>query len=246
MKISHKHKYLFVELPKTATIAIGRELMENYAAEQILRKHSTYRDFLTIATPEEKEYFVFSCIRNPLQIATSRYMKLQSKQTNPEKTANLLQREGRQKNVSYYRQQKQFNFIHKNDASFDRFLRKFYKHPYDDCSQLDHHRFDFIIRFENIQADFRKVLCRMGIEPLRPLPVHHKTAAKKSTELDDYYKLEESREWAKKIFGIYMGKWNYSFPEHWGEPEISVLTKLHYTLANYVRMFYWRFWRNPG
>jgi hypothetical protein len=71
MIISHKHKFLFVELPLTASTAISRELRANYGGEKILFKHATYQDFLRVANTHEREYFVFSGLRNPLDKAVS-------------------------------------------------------------------------------------------------------------------------------------------------------------------------------
>ena len=68
MIISHKYKYLFVELPLTASTAVSKELRENYDGESILYKHATYHEFLKIASPEEKKYFVFSGMCNPLDM----------------------------------------------------------------------------------------------------------------------------------------------------------------------------------
>jgi hypothetical protein len=70
MIISHIHKYLFVELPRTGSTAISRELLQNYQGVKILRKHATYFDFLKRKARREK-YFVFSGIRNPLDDAVS-------------------------------------------------------------------------------------------------------------------------------------------------------------------------------
>ena len=89
MIISHTHRYLFVELPRTGSTAISRELVQNYEGAHILWKHATYQDFLKVAKPEEKEYFVFSGIRNPLDDAVSRYFKIMTDHrerfTDPEK-----------------------------------------------------------------------------------------------------------------------------------------------------------------
>ena len=75
MIISHIHRYLFVELPRTGSSAVSKELILNYDAENILRKHATYRDFLKQASKQEKEYFVFSSIRNPMDKILSLYFK---------------------------------------------------------------------------------------------------------------------------------------------------------------------------
>ena len=54
MVISHRHRYLFVELPRTGSTAIHRELIELYDGTAILQKHATYEDFLRGATEIEK------------------------------------------------------------------------------------------------------------------------------------------------------------------------------------------------
>ncbi|MBA3404443.1 MAG: hypothetical protein H0U13_07160, partial [Gemmatimonadaceae bacterium] len=66
MIISDRHRYLFVELPRTGSTAIHRELCAMYDGEPILQKHATYGDFLKIATDDQRRYFVFSTVRNPL------------------------------------------------------------------------------------------------------------------------------------------------------------------------------------
>ena len=72
MIISHKNKYLFVELPHTATTAIIKEFREKYDGKRILRKHAFFHDFQKIANDDEK-YFVFSCVRNPMDEVVSIY-----------------------------------------------------------------------------------------------------------------------------------------------------------------------------
>ena len=64
MVISHENKYVFVEFPRTGSTSISRELVQCYGGKRILRKHSSYNEFLKKATPEERKYFVFSSDRN--------------------------------------------------------------------------------------------------------------------------------------------------------------------------------------
>tara|TARA_R110002124_G_scaffold175649_1_gene343464 strand:- start:41 stop:211 length:171 start_codon:yes stop_codon:yes gene_type:complete len=56
MIISHKYKYLFVEVPHTGSTSISEELVANYDGHPILKKHSQYIDFLRQASKEEKDY----------------------------------------------------------------------------------------------------------------------------------------------------------------------------------------------
>ena len=75
MMISHQHRYVYIEVPRTGSSAVRRELREMYDAEPILRKHATYRDFLRQASADEKTYFAFSGIRNPLDVAVTRVLQ---------------------------------------------------------------------------------------------------------------------------------------------------------------------------
>ena len=83
MIISHKHKYVFVELPQTASSAIAKELKANYDGHEILFKHALYStDFLKQAKPEEKAYKVISGMRNPMDICVSNYFKFKTDHEN--------------------------------------------------------------------------------------------------------------------------------------------------------------------
>ena len=76
MIISHEHKYVFLELPHTGTRSVHRDLIEHHGGEEILSHHSNYYEFLKVAKKYERQYFVFSAIRNPLDLVVSQYFKL--------------------------------------------------------------------------------------------------------------------------------------------------------------------------
>ncbi|NJN96772.1 MAG: hypothetical protein HC875_23010 [Anaerolineales bacterium] len=93
MIISHTHRYVFVQLPHAGSTAIGTELVENYEGVTILHKHAHYLEFLRIASADEKKYFVFSSIRNPLDEAVSIYTHFKTNPyqifTNPKKLKKM-------------------------------------------------------------------------------------------------------------------------------------------------------------
>ena len=53
MIISHRHRFVFVELPRTGSSAVRRELRELYDGVPILHKHSTYDEFRRQARSEK-------------------------------------------------------------------------------------------------------------------------------------------------------------------------------------------------
>ncbi|MBI5030580.1 MAG: sulfotransferase family 2 domain-containing protein [Chloroflexi bacterium] len=239
MIISHTHKYVFVALPQTGSTAISHELRQQYGGEKILFKHATYENFLKIATPEEKEYFVFSCVRNPLDYAVSQYFKYvtdhKHKYTDPDNLKRL-----RGIVAQMYRQR--FEFVRQQQPTFPAYFKRYYRTPYSNWSSLSHKKFDFIIRFERLQQDFAEALQRIGIEPVRPLPRTNPTRQKSQNFLSYY--TPDIREHAKWVFGPYMKQWGYEFPPEWGETRISSWNQLQFDFFNAFRIVYWKYLRN--
>jgi len=235
MIISHTYRYLFVELPRTGSSAIARELCENYDGHRILWKHAPYHRFLKTASEEERKYFVFSCIRNPLDRTVSIFFKL--KRDHHDRSRRLAQMKKASIRRHYF--QRRQGFILEDSVDFPAFFMRFHRWPYEDWSCLAHRNFDLIIRFENLQEDFEKTLGLMGIEPKRPLPLVNPTQGRDRDFISQYS--PEIMERAKKVFGPFMKKWGYEFPPEWGETRVPGLTMAGYHILNVPRRLYWRY-----
>ncbi len=236
MIISHRYKYLFIELPHTASTAISRELRELYDGEAILRKHSRYHDFLKIAGPAEKRYFTFSGIRNPLDIIVTGYLKYKHNAGNFYTNPKHWQRNGGF--VSDIALQT-YQVIQKTNMSFEEYFERVYHYPYNDWSNLAHNSFDAIIRYENLQQDFFAVLEKLGIEPARPLPVVNATTSK-SKDFWQYY-TPTMREHAKFVGGPFCERWGYAFPAEWAAVTVPWRARATFFLWGLVRKFRWRY-----
>ena len=234
MVISDTYKYLFVEMYNTGSTSISNELCEFYEGRRILKKHSRYHEFLTIATEEQKKYFVFSGIRNPMDSIISVYSKFagnhKGKFTNPQDW---------KVNGGYVKenQRKLYADVKNSNLNFQQFFKKYYKVPYDKWSRLDHEKFDYIIRYENIQDDFSIVLQKLNIEQKRELPRLNKTLGK-----EDYtqYYTPDIRKRAVFVFSPFMEKWGYSFPEDWKVKRTPVVSKILFELLGIKRSVTWR------
>ena len=75
MIISREHRFVFVQVPQTASTFLGNLFIEKYGGEKILDKHSTYTEFLKVATEDEKTYAVMIGKRNPMNKAATRYAR---------------------------------------------------------------------------------------------------------------------------------------------------------------------------
>lgn len=175
MIISDKYEYVFIELPRTGTTAISKELIANYGGKKILDKHSSYRDFLKIATPKQKKYFVFSCVRNPIDREVSFYIKCTSG------FYDFIFNQNYKKNIyDRFYLLKRVKYAKKDNSTFDSYLKKFHFWPYVDWSCMDHDNFNYIIRFENLNNDFKVALKKIGIDVKRDLPKINVTGEKKN------------------------------------------------------------------
>jgi hypothetical protein len=236
MIISHVHKYVFVELPFTGTTSIRSALLEHYNGIRILHRHATYNEFYRTATPEQKKYFVFSCIRNPLDVAVTDYAKHKSG-FGEKVNVRIKKSKGMRRLINGYRLGK-IDFAMDANADFSDYFLRYYKLPYDDWSAVSHARCDFVIRFERLQEDFEKALELIGIkEKITNLPVTNKTAGKQDDFLSSYSAEAIAR--AKYVFAPYMDKWNYQFPLEWGEATTSWRTRKQYEALNLFRKFGW-------
>lgn len=240
MIISHKHKYVFFELPMTGSTAIANELVTHYAGEPRLAKHSGPKDFWKTASEEEKQYFMFSGIRNPLDQAVSRYYKYKtdhnqnySGKAKPKKLGWLRRKLNRSKDKSRY------NFITKNDASFQDYFMRFYKLPYSNWSLAWHERMDYIMRFEQLNDEFMAVLKKLEISAVRALPSSN-TTAQKGRVFWEYYNNKEIKARARNVFGVFMKKWDYEFPDDWSHHENSLLPRIKFNTIHGLRKLYWK------
>ena len=234
MIISHQHRYVFVELPHTASTAIRQELMANYDGSPVLHKHATYIDLERTANAREKRYFVFSCIRNPMDVAVTVYHKCRNR--------DLRSMEYGRDDRGFLRRWlidgRRSALDRSSRSDFASHFKRTYRFTYTNWSSLCHRDFDLVIRYEHLQRDFSRALELLGIEQKRPLPQTNETPGK-SREFSLYYTPEITAR-AKWVFGPYMQEWGYEFPVEWGDESVQWLCHLEYRITVLIRNLYWR------
>ena len=166
MIISHKHKYLFVQTPHTGSTSVGRELVKHYDGEEILWKHAMFHHFKRAFPDEAEEYFIFSTIRHPFDEVVSLYFKLKNDQEHYSDPSNWKENGGWLSKRGLH----QFQFVHYQKASFEEYLKKFFWLPFVNWTVLAHKQFNYVMRYENLNEDFPKVLEKLGLQLIRPLP----------------------------------------------------------------------------
>ena len=234
MIISHKNRYVFVQLPHTGCSAVARELCEFYDGKPMLRKHSYYHQFLRSATKEEKEYFTFSAVRNPLDEYISVFYKLKSNHEKYDDPRNST------KNGGFVTggMRRRFHHVQRTGDLVSYFL-KYSRVPYDNWSRLAHKKFDYVMRFEELQKDFAEVLRRLGVEQVRPLPHFNPT---EQPEEEDRYGLfpEEVRKRVHWVFAPFMEDWGYDLPSSWQMSGCPASSRVVYEISGVLKSAFWR------
>lgn len=205
MILSHRKKFLFISVPKTASTVIRRSLnpFANIRGEH--RKDSYF--FHHVTGEKMKEYFVkenldwgdyykFAFVRNPYSKMVSEYFYA-LKCLNDPKIQQVA--------PHYYMD---CNRVASEAASFrDYVLKPMFQGMHSKCaSHWIPEDFDFVGKFENLQEDY-KVVCENIDIPYKPLPKKNKTQHKHYTS---YY----DRETIHFVYEKYKNtiiKYNYKF-----------------------------------
>jgi len=195
--INHKHKFIFVHIPKTGGTSIQYIFTKNdNVTKKENKKHYTSNDYQRENVNEWNSYFKFAFVRNPFDFLVSYYI-FRMKMINGE-----LGRVERFMSKKY----KKSNF-----KSW--VLNNFYNDPrvmthFDFLSVNEKIELNFIGKFENLQEDF-DIICDKIKIPRKELPHNNKTKHKHYTEYyDDETREIVSEKYAKdiKYFGYKFGK----------------------------------------
>ena len=182
--ISHKHKFIFLHIPKSGGISLNSALAVNTTIDERFKgghpKLSRYHEMCNI-----DDYFKFTFTRNPWDRLLSCYKYLKSGGRNNCKHDIDAGKELKDIEFSdFVRNITNYNFIHIKPQMF------FIEHI---------NSLDFIGRFENLQGDFNKVCDKIGLER-RQLPHKNKSIHKHYTEYyNDETKQIVAERYAKDI-----------------------------------------------
>lgn len=230
MIISHKYRFLFIGLPFSASSAISKELYLQHEGKPRLKKHSLYYEFKKTATKDERNYFVFAVLRNPMEIAVTVYEKMKANAKGNFTNPDLFVENG---GHITRKQRRAFKFIQNKSATFQQYFKKFFNKPYDNLASLCLDNCDYVIRYKNIREDYLSALKKAGVSNPRPLPVANKTAGKKK-DMAIYY-TDDIKEKAIFVFGPFLEKHNCSFPEKWGEVRVPFKSKIQFWILTILR-----------
>ena len=227
MIVSHKYRFLFVEIPHTGSHSISEQLVAHYGGEPILRKHANVTQFLGQANEDEKSYFKFATVRNPLDTATTDYAKLKNNHKGQFTNPAMLLENGGHVTSDHLRE---FDFIQEDGSDFSAFFRKFRSKLYNNWFLVGDQHFEYVIRFERLQEGFSEVLNRLNVEQLEPIPHVNRTKGKEKSYQEFY--APDIYELAAACYGPFMSKWGYTLPESWGNVSAPLTSRLQFAVID--------------
>jgi hypothetical protein len=202
MIISHRHRYVFVEVPHTASTAISELLRSRYDGERILHKHATYSEFLAAANRQEKRYFAFGVVRNPLSYVETEFQRFLVDQhdfANPGKHV----RKGGWVTDGHL---EKLRFVRDRGTDFVGYLQRFYVRQYHNWFLLLADDFGRVLRYENLQEELRGVFAALGLADAT-MPERRNVTRDKANWLAELDHAECLR--LARVFGPFLRKWGY-------------------------------------
>ena len=221
--ISHKHKFIFVEFPKTGTTSVGGVLKNycetetNESADSLYWKHAQPKTIKELFEKENKKdewkhYFKFTFTRNPFDRVVSYWNYIHK---SLEMYKAMCEEKGLDWKPDHYHWIEFCQKVTSKCKSFKEYIKytsNGVATGLDTVFSLSHdgnEKFvDFIGRFENLQEDFDIVCDKIGILKQK-LPHKNKTKHKHYTEYyDDETKQIVAEKYAKDIeyFGYEFGE----------------------------------------
>jgi len=192
--ISHKHKCIFIHIPKTAGVSIYKV----FGTGRKQQNHATLEEYMGWQYRKKRNYFKFCFVRNPWDrfLSTYFYLKKGGRGGRGDvRDAKILnQFENFQEFVG------NFDKI-KNDSSDRHFYEQFF--------WMDG-GIDFIGKFENFQEDFNTVCDKIGI-PQKELP-HKNKSNSNHKHYTEYYD-DETRDIVAEKYAKDIEYLGYNFGE---------------------------------
>lgn len=184
--ISHKHKFVFLRLPKTAGRSVSAQIRSFceipegpksrvfYTKDKLSGWHSKHWSYNEILyhKPELKDFFWFCFVRNPWDLVASYYtQKFRKNKRGMPKASKLrkfpnyfsheLIQESKKRNGEESINTKEPHLIGRNSI----LCQQLSYLTSDGSPNKDNICVDFIGRYENLKLDFAKVIEKVGITP---------------------------------------------------------------------------------
>jgi hypothetical protein len=216
MRISHKHKFVFVSVPKTGSETIRQVLnpfsdikskfeppYDHHAKSKELREHFNKKGW------DWNTYYKFAFVRNPWSLTVSLYFFQRDKVDEWSNMENPPTWDGFKENFDMFKRQMD------RCPTFEDYVNMLNNCPHVHlqsewmtANNSNKNIIDYVGRFENLQEDFDLICDKIGI-PQQQLPRKNKSKHKHYTEYYD----DETRQIVEKLHAKDIEMFGYEFEE---------------------------------
>ena len=200
--ISHKHRCIFVHIPKTGGTSIEK-IFPDSRRSVMHHKHRTLQE-LEDLNKLGKDYFKFSFVRNPWDLTVSMYHMMWVRQT-----PYPVKWRGENKELaklSFNEWIRHSSFQGPTIRSMTIGKANARDGHFSDWTEAKNHKLDFVGKFENLQNDFDKVCDYLEIRN-KKLPHENKTQHSHYTEYYD----DETQDIVARKYADEIQLYNYNF-----------------------------------
>jgi hypothetical protein len=221
-----KKNFLFVHIQKTAGTSISNALMKIFGSEFIAPAHLLFRD---VEISGERPY-VFTVVRNPWERMVSWYEMMVRKGSHNDFSRYLLYNdESQSPNInsfsSYIRRcqiirETRYNEIGRAGVSSNRqiswdpnlYFKSLGFNQIDYVTDPDGRIMcDFVLRFESLEADWKKLLKNLDIGPTITLPRENENPF--PVDYKKYYSSAADIEWIADLYARDVERFGFSFDD---------------------------------
>ncbi len=210
MLVSHKHKFIFIKTKKTAGTSIEEYLSRfcekdfSYYRNRFRKSHLPAEQIRVLVGKDVWDSYVKICpIRNPWDLTVSLYFWRARKRTIKQRLRNYLK--GR--NGRHFAQRE----------SFDQYVRHLSRrkklnvnrHIVYINGQLPDYSF---VRYESLEADFRKILERLGLPFDKKQLSKRKSSFRKERSVQSFYDAPTAS-LVERAYDVENKDFGYSFPD---------------------------------
>jgi len=230
MIISHKHKYIFIGLPFSASSSISQELIEQYDGIVLCTKHSN----ITAAIKQGvdiKKYYKFAVLRDPLDIAFTQYNKYLNNAKNVFTNDKYSAKQGGHVTKKAKRI---YKYVQDENPTYEQFLLNVYKAPYDNVFSLNYKYLDYVLDFNELEKSFFVCLSEIGLKKKRSLVIRNSTIKEK-------VRYEVNDRTVNRIFGPFYNEYKKLFHK---TIESQASGNMYFKLLQIVRKKYWVYREN--
>lgn len=225
MIVSHEHRFVFVEVPRTGTTAISAELVARYGGASVGPKHAHRGEAMQLLGERARTYCWVAGVRHPMDDVAAEYDKVRGnhkgRYTDPRRfkeAGGSVRPGGRERHA----------FVRDSNAAFAEYFLRFHQRVYVNGWVRDQRGADLLIRFESIQEGFAELLRTVGLAQAQALPRVNATSGR-AGDFRSYYPPTIQRQ-AVAVLGPSMLEWGYTWPQDWAIDAVPLASRAAYRL----------------